>query len=88
MEFEFPTLFVTILNAFLPIVIQFLKGKVTSYAGRYLVAIALSGVTALIGIVWQGQWDGSNILGMFVLAIAVGQSAYALFWRGLINGGR
>ena len=88
MEFEFPALFVTILNAFLPLAIQFLKQKITSHAGRYFLAFILSGVTAIIGIIWQGQWDMANLLGMFALAVAAGQTAYHLFWHNLLTNGR
>ena len=84
-DFDYPELFVIIVNAFLPIVIQFVKTKITSYEGRYAVAFVFSGLTAVIGIVWSGQWNMGNILAMFALAVAAGQTAYQLFWHQLLK---
>ena len=83
-EFEFPEWFVAIMSFFAPLIIQWVKGLSDKYVIRAALAGVLSFVTAIIGILITGTpFDG--LLGLFILAYAIAQIAYNLFWHGIFG---
>lgn len=84
--FEFPQLMVILMNLIMvPPIVQWVKKMTPVPEIRAIIAGVFSFLTALIGILLAKQGSFSEIWKLLVLAYAVSQIAYNLWWHRLLT---
>ena len=86
MNYEFPTLLMTIINVVaLPPIIQWVSANVAEVWKKYLIAFGLSIVTAIIAVAWQGDFNTGQLMATVGIMITAAQAAYGAFWHKLLG---